>query len=108
MALSSISLTDATITLEVHLPQLDVLATQLIQAIDRLGERMADVLDPITQSINNLTTMLDAEATEIAEELRRLADANPTPEAINAVATRIDGLAERVRTLVTPPEAPPV
>lgn len=87
-----------TLSIEIHIPQLDA-----------LGERLMEALDPINQSLDRMTVVLEQELTEIADELRRLQDANPTAEQVGAIVARVDTLADRVRNILpSPPAAPPV
>jgi hypothetical protein len=109
MALSSITLTDTTLTVEVHLPQLDLLATQLTQAIDRLGERMADNLGSIRAQLqgmkDDLSAAIDTALGEVAQAIR---DASEDPAAIQAIADDMaatrDALKQRILDII--PDAP--
>jgi hypothetical protein len=98
MNLTELLLQNVNVTLTITLPQLDA----LVAAIDRLGDRMADALDPIRTAIEQARATLTTELAQIAEAIRQ---AGTDPVAVQAVAADVDELAQRIANII--PDVPP-
>ena len=109
MDTATIQVQGLTITLAVSLPQLDTLTTQVVQAMQQLGDRIVDSLDPIRLAVANLqTTLIAAIDTELGQIAAALEEAQH-PAQVQALVADIDAARDRLKERVAAmmPDIPP-
>ena len=82
-----------TISVELSIPQLDALGSQLTTSLQALGDRMADIFDPIRTAIQSSNDAIAAAITAEMTQLRATIEANQ-----NLNETQVQALAEEINT----------